>query len=146
MDEHIVQAYRATDYNVCAASRFTLRIDETCSGCDAAMDAHDVAMGACLTAWNPYSQQVSDAENAHAQEKLAADLAAENIAVLPAEGVGRAGDWPSEMSLFALGISREKAVSLAQKYRQNAFVWIERGKAAELVLCVDMTGPRSHGG
>nr|WP_309504437.1 DUF3293 domain-containing protein [uncultured Roseovarius sp.] len=134
MDEHIIQAYRATDYQVHAAEPLTLRIGEACAECDALMGARKAATAAYLTAWNPYSQRQSKAANARAQENLAAELAVESIAVLPGEGVGRIGDWPPEPSLFALGISRDKADSLARKYQQNAFVWIERGKAAELVL------------
>ncbi|MCV2893721.1 DUF3293 domain-containing protein [Lentibacter sp. XHP0401] len=135
MDEAIIQAYRATDYQVHAAKPFTLRIGEFCAACDALMDAYKVATAAYLTAWNPFSQPLTDLENARAQEVLGAKLAAESIVVLSGEGVGRIGHWPPEPSLFALGISRDKAVSLAQKYQQNAFVWIERGKVAELVLC-----------
>jgi hypothetical protein len=136
LDERIIQAYRATDYRVHAAEPFTLRIDETCVECDALMEALQAATAAYLTAWNPYSQQRLSAENTRAQEELSAELAVESIAVLAGEGVGRIGAWPPEPSVFALGVSRDKAVSLAQKYQQNAFVWIERGTAAELVLTI----------
>jgi hypothetical protein len=135
LDETIIQAYRETNYQVHAAEPFTLRISEVCAACDALMDAHKTATAAYLTAWNPFSQRRTDVENARAQEVLGAELAAESILVLPGDGVGRIGHWPPEPSLFALGISRDKAFSFAQKYQQNAFVWIERGKPAELVLC-----------
>lgn len=135
LDAQLIQAYRTTDYMVHATEPFTLRVEETCTECDALMDAHKVATAAYITAWNPYSEQLSAAANASAQENLAAELAVEGIAVLRGEGVGRTGDWPPEPSLFSLGISRSRAVSLAKKYQQNAFIWIERGKAAELVLC-----------
>jgi hypothetical protein len=134
LDERTIQAYRATDYRVHADEPFTLRIDEACVECDAFLEASQAATAAFITAWNPYSQLRSSAENARAQDELAAELAEESIAVLAGEGLGRIGDWPPEPSFFAWGISRDKAVNLAQKYQQNAFVWIERGKAAELVL------------
>ncbi len=135
LDEQLIQAYRATDYTVHATETFTLRIEETCTACDSLMDAHNVATAAFITAWNPYSEQLSAAANASAQENLAAELAVESIAILRGEGVGRTGNWPPEPSLFSLGINRSTAVGLAKKYQQNAFIWIERGKAAELVLC-----------
>ncbi|WP_415183442.1 DUF3293 domain-containing protein [Phaeovulum sp.] len=134
MDKSILQAYRETDYLVHATRPFTLRIDEVCAECDTLMDALRVSTAAYVAAWNPYSQRRSSAENARAQNALAAELAAHCISVLDGVGTGRIGGWPPEPSLFALGISRDKAVSLARKYQQNAFVWIERSKAAELVF------------
>ena len=135
LDEQLVQAYRATDYQVHATEPFALRIGSTSAACDALLDTHGVTTAAYMTAWNPYSKPLPDAANADAQAKLAAELSYVSVSVLSGEGVGETGDWPPEPSLFALGISRESATSLAQKYHQNAFVWIERGNAAELVLC-----------
>lgn len=135
LDDQLVHAYRATDYRVHATEAFALRIGRTCAACDALLDTHGVTTAAYLTAWNPYSKPLSDAANAGAQAKLAAELTDVSVSVLSGEGVGETGDWPPEPSLFALGISRVSATSLAQKYQQNAFVWIERGNAAELVLC-----------
>lgn len=135
MDDQLIQAYRATSYRVHATEPFALRIGKTCAACDALLDTHGVTTAAYLTAWNPYSKVVSDAANADAQTKLTAELTDVSVSVLSGEGVGDTGDWPPEPSLFALGISREAATSLAQKYHQNAFVWIERGNTAELVLC-----------
>lgn len=135
LDEQLIRAYRATDYRVYATEPFALRIGRTCAACDALLDTHGVTTAAYLTAWNPYSKPLSDVANADAQAKLAAELADVSVSVLSGEGVGETGDWPSEPSLFALGISRESATSLAQKYHQNAFVWVERRNAAELVLC-----------
>lgn len=135
MDDQLIQAYCATNYRVHATEPFALRIGRICAACDALLDTHGVTTAAYLTAWNPYSKVVSDAANADAQTKLTAELTDVSVSVLSGEGVGDTGDWPPEPSLFALGIGREAATSLAQKYHQNAFVWVERGKAAELVLC-----------
>ena len=135
LDDQLIQAYRATNYRVHATEPFALRIGRTCAACDALLDTHGVTTAAYLTAWNPYSKAVSDAANADVQTKLTAELTDVSVSVLSGEGVGETGDWPPEPSLFALGISREAATSLAQKYHQNAFVWIERGNPVELVLC-----------
>ncbi len=135
MDDQLIQAYRATGYRVQATEPFALRIDETCAACDTLLDTHGVTTAAYMTAWNPYSKAVSDAANAAAQAKLMEELNDASTAIFSGEGVGEHGDWPPEPSLFAVGISREIAAILAQKYLQNAFIWIERGKAAELVLC-----------
>jgi len=135
LDHSLIEAYRATDYRVHGDTPFTLRIEQTCTACDAVLDAYGATNAAYLTAWNPFSQPNTDVMNASAQEKLAADLSAISLAVIRGEGVGQIGDWPPEQSLFALGINRDKALGLAKQYGQNAFVWIERGQPAELVLC-----------
>ncbi len=136
LDDALYQAYRATDYAVQAPSSFTLHIGETSAACDALLVAHEAEGAAFLTAWNPFSQPMSDADNAAAQARLAADMEFVSTAIFSGEGKGQIGDWPPEPSLFALGITEADATRLAQKYLQNAFVWITRGQPARLVTCV----------
>jgi hypothetical protein len=136
LDDTLYQAYRATNYHVHAPSPFTLRIGASNSACDALLAAQGAEGAAFLTAWNPFSQPLPDADNILAQARLAADLDILCTAILPGEGTGEIGDWPPEPSLFAVGISQADATYLARKYRQNAFVWITRGQPAQLVICV----------
>jgi hypothetical protein len=136
LDEQLLHAYRNTDYRVRAHTPFSLRIGEHSAVCDELMAAHGVQTAAFITAWNPLSQSLNQAENDAAQSRLAADLATLTPVVLQGEGEGLAKDWPPEPSLFALGLSRAEATALAQKNRQNAYVWVTRGRPAELVICV----------
>jgi hypothetical protein len=130
----LITVYRNTDYRVDAAPKVTLRIDLHDPDIDACLDAHHVETAAFLTAFNPLSRPTSDAENACAQESLVRDLATLGIAHIAGRGIGRDGTWPPEPSVLALSISCIAAEELARTYRQNAFVWVERGKAPELVL------------
>lgn len=136
LDDALYQAYRATDYRVHAPSPFTLRIGARSVDCDALLSARGTDGAAFLTAWNPFSQPVPDAENRAAQARLAADLDMVCTTIFPGEGKGEIGDWPPEPSLFALGITEADATRLARAYRQNAYVWIARGQPARLVICV----------
>lgn len=136
MDDALYQAYRATDYRVHAPSPFTLRIGAQSADCDALLATHGLTSAAFLTAWNPFSQPLPDAENRAAQARLAADLDMVSTAIFPGEGKGEIGDWPPEPSLFALGITDTDATRLAQAYRQNAYLWIAQGQPARLVICV----------
>ena len=136
MEDALHRAYRATDYTVQAPTSFTLHIGETSAACDGLLAAHGAEGAAFLTAWNPFSQPLPDAENRAAQARLAVDLDMVSTAIFPGEGKGEAGDWPPEPSLFALGITEADATRLAQAYRQNAYVWIAQGQSPRLVICV----------
>ena len=58
---------------------------------------------------------------------------ARNLAMGIGEGRDPEGDWPAEPSVLAVGISRHEAEVIGRSYEQNAIVFIERGKAPELV-------------
>ena len=135
MDDDLIHAYRATDYRVYGSPPFKLRVGAASTECDALMLAQGVISAAYLTAWNPHSSLVSEVENIAAQDRLRQELSTAGFAALDGEGVGHTGDWPPEPSLLVLGIPRNEATRLARKYRQNAFLWIARGQATELVLC-----------
>jgi putative PIN family toxin of toxin-antitoxin system len=56
------------------------------------------------------------------------------------EGEGRdpEGRWVAEPSLLVLGIAREEAQALGRQLEQNAIVFVEKGRAPELVLLATM--------
>jgi hypothetical protein len=132
----LITAYRNTDYQADASPTVTVtvRIDLHDPAVDGLLQSRKVGTAAFLTAFNPLSEPTGDAANARAQECLVRDLAILGIAHIAGRGVGRDETWPIEPSVLALGISRVAAEELARRYRQNAFVWVERGKAPELVL------------
>lgn len=134
IDQGLLAAYRDTDYRIDAELPVIARIAERSAALDALLDAHGVAAAAFLTAWNPRSRETREAENRRAQDRLRAQAAAMGCGAIPGAGVGRGGDWPPEPSLLILGIARAQAEALARLYAQNAWVWIARGAAPELVL------------
>lgn len=90
---------------------------------------------AFITAWNPKSEQLDDAENAERQRGLEKRLRRSAHDVFPGEGRANSGDWPPEASLLAVGIQLERAVELAGKYGQNAILAGRAGEAPRLVDC-----------
>jgi hypothetical protein len=52
------------------------------------------------------------------------------------EGRDPDGKWTAEPSVLIMGIERDEAESLGRRLEQNAIVWIEKGKAPELVVLV----------
>lgn len=86
-----------------------------------------------ITAVNPRSELLPEAENARRQAALFQEL----CAVLPARPVpavhlNPAGHWPPEASWFAPGLEDEDAVRLGRVFEQNAVVVWQVGKPVEL--------------
>jgi hypothetical protein len=132
----LIAAFRATDYRVYASPGpdFILRIGCRSSELAGLHAARGVTGSAHLTAWNPLSQSTAPETNRAAQERLLADLLALNAATLPGFGVNPAEDWPGEEHVLAIGLSRDAAIGLGQKYKQNAIVWSGADAIPELIL------------
>lgn len=87
-----------------------------------------------ITAWNPFSRALTLDENTSLNKKLEAEL--NNYIVFPGEGKDTLGDWPPEISFFVANISKKQANFLGKKYEQNAIVYGEVEKIAELIILV----------
>lgn len=124
MDETLLAAYRATTYRVRLARGgwAAIRIDAPLPSELLALVGADCWN--VLTAWNPYSERRSHADNRDAQHRLLSELKVCCDTIVAAEGVG--SRW-REASLFAIGPETASMDSYARRYRQNAYV---HGKAA----------------
>ena len=122
-------AYRKTTY--AAGLSLKLRVGEPHGFLDDMLDFRGLEEYAYLTAWNPGSQKLSDAENRERQDKLKARLKGKHPMV---EGVATADDgaW-SEESVLVLGIPRADALALAREFGQAALLAGRKGGAPELV-------------
>ena len=85
-----------------------------------------------LTAWNPRSKALSLQKNKSKNNKLSSQL--KNYTVFNAVGQGEDLSWLAEESFFVLGIEKSEAETLAVKYEQYAYVWLENKKPASLVF------------
>ena len=131
----LVQAYRATLYRVDASEPFVLRVDEPSPELAALLTAHRSSSALFITAWNPYSEPHSQADNEVGQQALKSAFAEENLApVFLGIGVDPEGAWPGEESFLVLGADFECAHRLALKFRQNAFLWAGHDAIPRLVL------------
>ena len=87
-----------------------------------------------ITAWNPFSNALSVEDNIARNILLEKDLHA--YRVFSAEGKDALGLWPTEISFFVGNIEKEQAIFLGKKYGQNAIVYGEVAKMADLILLV----------
>jgi len=131
---YFAREYYSTDYRVNpkGGDGFTLRIGEPSPPADMFLSSHDTKSGLFITAFNPFSKQVSDAENEQAMAELAKELQQRELLFVDAEGADEKGEWPPEPSYFVAMDSFIDAVLLANRFKQNAFVWHRLGKTSEL--------------
>ncbi len=90
---------------------------------------------AIITAHNPRSERLSDAENQRRHEELQRDLQALGLEHLPSIGASPDGTWVEEgFAVFDVGLAQ--ALELGRKYGQHAILWGE-GERVTLAWCED---------
>lgn len=129
----LVQAYLSTKYQVQVWDGFDLRVGEYSDELQGMFNAYGMDTSAFLTAWNPLGDELGTDENRARNGRLKQDI--EALGLRSAKGVGTANDggWAEE-SLHVLGITFEHAVSLGNRYQQNAIVWVPGDFIPRLVL------------
>ena len=113
--------------------KLTIRLDDDNAALNEFLRERGIETWAFMTAYNPRSTPLTEAENHARQDNLIADLKEAGYTFL--EGYGTGDYWDPEPSLFVLGISRDKAVSTADRYGQHAILWGQADGPAELVWC-----------
>ncbi len=131
----IVAAYRAAVYEVDDAfGSIRIQIDTWASESDSLLRRAGVDTGFFITAYNPASIALCDAENLAAHETLEVSLRQIGVTYLTARGLDPTDRWPPEAGFFVLGLARDDALGLARRFDQNGIVWVATGRAPELVL------------
>ena len=88
-----------------------------------------------ITAWNPFSKELSLTENRARNIALHEELLEMGAELLKA--VGRSNDWMWLEESFAVkGISQSKMIQMAKKYQQNAIFQISIGQR-KVISCID---------
>lgn len=113
--------------------RFTIRLGQANDELNEFLDVCNADSWAFLTAYNPFSQQATDAQNEARQAELIGVIGEMGFDFLRGYGTGEG--WEPESSLLVLGIPRETALSLAIRFEQHAILFGEAGGKAELVWC-----------
>ncbi|SMC22248.1 Protein of unknown function [Andreprevotia lacus DSM 23236] len=127
------RAYRATRYCV-PALQLVLRIGEHSPALDALLRDNGLESWAFISAANPYSGVLCDYENRARHQNLLDALVGQPFW----EGSGEPDSpgWLPEPSVLVLGIARDAALVLAQRFEQNAIVSGKLGEAAALIWAV----------
>jgi len=131
----LLAAYQRTDYVIFEDDGETIvHIDRLDPAIDDLLRRHGAACGTIITAWNPESVVLSDAENAARETELWNWLGEQRLFALAAEGRDPTGAWQPEQSCLILDIARDAVAALGRRYGQNAIVHLKLGVAPELEL------------
>ena len=134
LDEALLKAYNETEYRLLLEPVIVLVPGQTSSAADDLLNSLGSSSGIVMTAYNPMSVTKTKSENNQAQSQLIEDINSRELQHLPAEGVGMDGLWPPEPSIFLCGLNFTEANDSAVKYQQAAFVEIQIGSPAKVVI------------
>lgn len=129
-----IKAYLATEYRITGERPLVLHIGELNVQLAALYQEHATDRAAVLTAWNPYSEPQSDAQNHAAQAQLISELDRLGLRHEPGHGADPTGLWPPEDSRLVLGLDYAVATSLGNRFGQNGFVWAAADANPTLIL------------
>lgn len=94
-----------------------------------------------VSAVNPASRQLSEAENAERTGRLERRLAALGYRSFPGVGLDPEGSWPEEPSFLVLAVGISDLAGLAAEFGQAAFLAGETGRPARLVWLAGSGAP-----
>ena len=135
LNKKLLSAYQSSDYVVHGSPELVLKIGEPSRRLDELLEKEGATTAAFLTAANPRSERRSSAENAAALATLDELIATAGYPSRPGEGREPDGGWV-EPSRLVIGIYRENAEKLGRAFGQNAIVFVEKGRAPELLVLV----------
>ncbi len=119
----LVQAYRETVFELQRPTALALRVGEANDALRVVHAKYGVSSSCFVTAFNPRSELLSDAQNAARHATLCAELRAEARAFFEGEGGHPTGTWPKERGVLVLGLDEAEARALCDRWDQNAVVW-----------------------
>ena len=129
-DDALLEAYRSTRWVVEAAGgTLVFRMDGDLDLC-ARLGARTVAI---VTASNPASRPLDDADNDAGNRRLADRLREAGLRHVPCVGIGQDSAW-QEASFAVLDCDRATATSLGVHFGQNAVVWVETEAPPRLLI------------
>jgi len=134
LDDALLEAYRATHYEVFGVEGLVLRVGVPSEELEGLMASHGVACAAFVTACNPLGEALGDEVNRARCADLLADLVAKGRDCLAGHGRHPDGGWEPEPSLLVLGLDRAAAEALGRRWEQNAIVWAGEDATPELLL------------
>jgi hypothetical protein len=140
LDPALRSAYERADYVVYASPGIHFHVGEPSDVLEAMMAMNHVRTAAFVSSANTRGVATPGNERRLADFLLrgALDGPAVNQKYRVYQGEGRdpEGNWNAEPSVLIMGIPRAEAEALGRRLEQNAIVWIEKGRAPELVVLV----------
>jgi hypothetical protein len=135
LSKTLVNSYRTAHYRVTGPNgSFVLIVKKPSEPLASLMKLHGAESALFITAENPHGQKSQAGLNQRAQKALQGEIKAMGFPFWEGVGEDPTGNWKSERSFLALGVSQEQAEALGEKYRQNAVIWADGDAVPRLIL------------
>ena len=130
----LIDAYRATDFVLfdTGNGEVVVNVGRRSAMFDRVLATRGAETAVIVTAYNPRSVVLPDAENRVRHQQLIALLEARGHDFALGEGRDPTGHWKAELECVVFGITVEAGLDLARAFDQNAIVFVRRGQAPEL--------------
>lgn len=133
--DDLVDSYHRAIYRIDSGSEsIALRINQFSRSLSNLLIELNCPCAAIISAYNPYSQQLSYDENETAHQSLHESLIRRSYPILECVNLDPSGHWPVEKSFFVAGLDFDTAKFIGQQYSQNAIVWTDEDAVPRLVL------------
>ena len=130
----LLKSYKLANYHVDALPSFILKIDIHSPELESIYKTSHKHTAAFITAFNPYSQELSNQENKDRNHKLEELIQSLDFDYIHGEGKCGDGDWDGEKSFLIFGISEKQASEIGKEFEQNAIVWCDKDAIPQLLL------------
>jgi hypothetical protein len=132
MNQDLLEAFSNTNYHV-FNPKLLINIRKQNLELNTFLKENSYDTWCFITAWNPLSESnFTIEENASFNKRLSFDI--KDYPTYLGEGKDAKVTWPAEESFLVCNISKEKAIELGKKYKQNALVFGTINKVAELIV------------
>lgn len=134
--QQLVDSYVNTIYRIdFVPQSLGLRIDEFSQPLAALLLQQTNRQGsAIISAYNPFSGQLFEAQNLQAHEQLRLWLCNHAYSIVAGRNIDPSGRWPDEKSFFIFDIDLNTAQTIGSQFGQNAIVWIGTDATPRLLL------------
>lgn len=127
----LLEAYKNTKYHVFQHD-IIIEIGKLNNKLNQLLNKYNSTEWAFITAFNPYSKVLNPDENIERHNELK-ELTNSYI-IFEGHGIGEDPTWEPELSLFIIGITKEDAMSIGNKFEQNAIIIGKINSIPELLI------------
>lgn len=134
MSDFLQQAYMATSYHIVSETvTHIVKINAINPEFNSWCKIQNITSWAFITAWNPLSKELTNAENTSLNTRLKEEIIVDGYGFDPGSGVPVDDNWEPEDSFFIHNITLERARELGSRFRQNAIVFGEADGLPRLI-------------
>ena len=134
LDPDLIRAYEKADYVVFGEPELVIHVGEPNADLNALLEADSAMSAAYVTGANPHGVPADEPVGNVMAIAIMQSQKEAGYTCYEGEGRDPQGNWEAEPSVLVVGIARAEAEALGRRLEQNAIVFIEKGKAPELVL------------